>query len=273
MRERRLAIFGILLILVLIFLAWALNGTEFRGGRPFPAANTKSLGTPVSGNPIPGDWAVDLLRITLFLGLVLAFLAFIISRNFRKHALYLLITLLTFACAWYLLSRFPPSSSPAPAEAPSSGNFPEEGGSQGEWVPKPPNWAVYLAALVLGLGLSLWLGPKLAKALERKHTKRAIQDVAQRAVAELKRGAPVDDVVLRAWLRMVEILTLRSGMRDQPHFTPREFAENMKKLGFKHEAVDILTKLFEEVRYGHKESGPRREQAIAALAALERAFA
>ncbi|MGB9861170.1 MAG: DUF4129 domain-containing protein [Candidatus Bipolaricaulaceae bacterium] len=273
MRKRRFAIFGILLVLVLIFLAWALNGTEFRGGRPFPAANTKSVSAPVSGSPIPGDWAVDLLRITFFLGLVLASLALVLSRNFRKHALYLLITLLTFVCAWYLLSRLSPSPSPAPVETPSAGNFPEEGGSQGEGLPKPPHWAIYLAALVLGLGLSLWLGPKLAKALEQKHTKKAIQDVAQEAVAELKRGLPVDDVVLRAWLRMVELLTLRSGMRDQPHLTPREFAESLKKLGFKHEAVDILTKLFEEVRYGHKESGPRREQALDALAALERAFA
>lgn len=272
MRKRRLVIFGSLLVLVLIFLVGALNSTEFHGGRPFPATETRSLSAPISGTPLSGDWAVDFLRITIFLGLLLASLALILSRNFRRHALYLLVTLLTFICAWYLLSRFSPSSALAPAETPASREFAEEGGSQGGTVPKLPNWAVYLAALVVGLGLALWLGPKLAGALERKRTRKAIQDVAQEAVAELERGAPVDDVVLRAWLRMVEILSLRAGMRDQPHFTPREFAENLGKLGFRHEAVEILTKLFEEVRYGHKESEPRREQAIAALAALERAF-
>jgi len=36
--------------------------------------------------------------------------------------------------------------------------------------------------------------------------------------------------------------------------------------------VEILTKLFEEVRYGHKESEARREQAITALTALEQTF-
>lgn len=96
--------------------------------------------------------------------------------------------------------------------------------------------------------------------------------MAQTALAELRGGAPVTDVVLRCWVRMVEILSKRSGACDRPDLTPREFAELLGKLGFRHEAIGLLTKLFEEVRYGRKESGPRRADALAALSALERAY-
>lgn len=272
MRNRRFALFGGLLILILFLLCGALRGTEFRSGRSLPVFDTGGLGAPSPGVPISGEWMVDLLRIVLFAGLLLAALALVISRKFRKHAFYLLVTLLTFVCVWFLLSRLSLFSPPTPEEAPAQGAEPGEASPGEEEIPRPPNWAVYLGALIVGLGLAIWLGPKVAASLERKHTKRAIQDVAKQAVAELELGKPVSDAVIRAWLRMVEILSTRSGMRDQPHFTPREFAETMKKLGFRHEAVEILTKLFEEVRYGHKESEARREQAITALAALEQTF-
>ncbi len=273
MKNWRLAIFGGLLILALIFLVGALQGTEFRGGRPLPPAGSFEMGLPAPGTPASAEWVIDLFRLGIFLGLLLAALALIFSRNFRKHALYLLVTLAVFLCVWYSLSRLPFSS-----QSPVSPAGPSQGGGVGEEGeerahPRAPSWAVYLAALGAALGLAFWLGPRLSVALERKRKKRAIQGVAQEAVAELKKGVPVTDVVLRAWLRMVEILTARAGLGDQPHFTPREFAENMARLGFRHEAVEILTRLFEEVRYGHKESETRREEAIAALTALERAFA
>lgn len=273
MRKWHLLIFGGFLILILAFLAGGLRGTEFHGGRPLPSSGSAPEGPSFLGSPASGEWIVDLFRLTIFLGLVLAAITLIFSRNFRKHVVYLLVTLAAFLFLWYSLSRLPMSSQPpAPQETRSEAGELGEGKTEERPV-CAPSWAIYLAPLGISVGLAVWLGPRLASALERKRTKKAIQGVAQQAVCELKQGAPVADVVLRAWLRMVEILCARFGTRDQPQLTPREFAENMARLGFKHEAVEILTKLFEEVRYGHKESEPRREQAIAALAALERALA
>lgn len=273
MGNRRLAIFGGLLILSLVFLVGALRGTEFRGGRSFPSPDSSEISFPTPGTPPSGEWLIDLFRLGIFLGLLLAALALLFSRNFRRHAFYLLVAFAILLFLWYSLSRLPLS---AEREAPLAG--PSQGGGEGEVgeervPPRAPSWAIYVASLLVALGLALWLGPRLALAFERKHKKRAIQGVAQEAVAELKEGLPVTDVVLRAWLRMVEILSARSGHGDRPHFTPREFAENMARLGFRHEAVEVLTRLFEEVRYGHKESETRREEAISALSALERAFA
>lgn len=275
MRNWRVGVYGGLLILLLVFLASALQSAEFHGGRPLPSPGTGQIPGALPP-PIPGEgeWVIDLLRLTLFVGLCLSVLALLFSRNFRRHALYLLITVLTMIFAWYLLSRLTPTPPPKlPEEGAGLAGPTREGEGVSREIPTPPNWAIPLAALVMGLGLALFLGPRLASSLARAKKRRAIQTVAKEAVQELVRGLPVSDVVLRAWLRMVEILSVRSGFRDQPHLTPREFAENMVKLGFSHEAIIVLTRLFEEVRYGGKESETRRDEALAALAALEKAYA
>jgi len=155
MRNRRFALFGGFLILILIFLCGALRGTEFRGGRSFPLFDTGGLGAPSPGIPVSGEWMVDFLRIVLFAGLLLSALALVISRKFRKHAFYLLVTLLTFVCVWFLLSRFSPFSPPISEETPPLGAGAGKASSGEEEPPRPPNWAVYLGALIVGLGLAL----------------------------------------------------------------------------------------------------------------------
>jgi hypothetical protein len=271
MRRRRIALLGTLVVLTLVVLAGALPGTEFRGGRPLPSANPAGSLAPLPPSRFPSaNWVWNLLRLFLFLGLILCGIALLLFQNFRKQALYLLAVLGTFALAWYFLARLPPADL---REMAAPAGPPEEGGEAAAGVPKAPGWAIYLAAVGLGSGVALWLGLRLFSQWERKRARRAVEEVVQEAVADLRRGAPVTDVVMRAWLRMVEILSARTGFRDRPNLTAREFAENLARLGFRHEAVELLTKLFEEVRYGHKDSEARREQALAALAALEQAYA
>lgn len=275
MRRWRFVVLGGMVVGALALLAGALRGTEFRGGRPFPSPQVAGLLTP--SPPVTeasADLIIDLLRTFLFFGLCLSVVVFIFSRRFRRHVLYLLVHLAVFLVVWNMLSRwggnFPPA---APVEAPPGEAFREEGSSLEVAVPPAPMWAVYLAAVAAGGLLALWFGPRLIGVVEQRRKKRVIQEVLREASAELRQGSPVADVVLRAWLRMVEILSARAGTSDRPGFTPREFAENLAKLGFRHEAIQLLTELFEEVRYGHKESESRRAQALAALAALERAYA
>lgn len=275
MHRRVVALIGVVLLVLLAFLAGGLRGTEFHGGHPLPSSGSAGLVPAFPPNTISSaDWMIDILRIFLFCGVLLATLALLFSRKFRRQALHLLIGLGVFLLLWHYLLRSPYALRTPPASEEISGGAPAEGsGESMDRVPSPPRWAVYLAAVVVGVGMALWLGPRLGRTLERKRIRRAIQEVAQEAKVELVQGSAVSDVVIRAWLQMVEILSRRCGAQDRPSFTPREFAESMAKLGFKHEAVDVLTKLFEEVRYGRKESEPRRDQALAALAALEKAHA
>jgi hypothetical protein len=59
---------------------------------------------------------------------------------------------------------------------------------------------------------------------------------------------------------------------NAPTLTAREFAEALAGLGFWEPAVRRLTELFEEVRYGRKAEEPRRDEALAALTAVEQAY-
>lgn len=275
MRRWRFVALGGMVVGVLAILAGALGGTEFRGGRPVPAPQVGGLLAP--SPPMaetPGDLIMDLLRAFLFFGLCLSAIVFLFSRRFRRHVLYLLVNLAVFLLVLTMLPRWVGVSPPtAPVEAPPGAAFLEDGGSAEAAVRPAPVWAVYLAAVGAGGLLALWFGPRLIGVVEQRRKKRAIREVAREAAAELRQGSPVTDVVLRAWLRMVEILSARAGTSDRPGFTPREFAENLAKLGFRHEAIQVLTELFEEVRYGHKEGESRRAQALAALAVLEQAYA
>ncbi len=275
MRTTRLALFGGFLLVVLAFLAGGLSGTAFRGGRPFPSGGSLApFGLSTGENPVPIGWIVDFLRIVLFGGLVLVVVGCLFSRTFRRHLLRLLLSLALILALWQLLAhRFTALYPEEPSGARPGASGSSEANEENEIVPRPPNWAVYLGAVAASLALALWLGPRLLSVMGQKRKRKAIQEIAREAAAELQRGASVLDVVLWAWMRMVEILSARAGTADRPSFTPREFAENLARLGFKHEAIELLTELFEEVRYGHKESESRREKALLALAALEKAYA
>ena len=67
-----------------------------------------------------------------------------------------------------------------------------------------------------------------------------------------------------SWSRMIE----RAGINDFRTKTPSEIAEEAKEAGLNPEAVDELTDVFEEVRYGEGE--PTREQKERAKRAFER---
>lgn len=270
MARVRLALFGVLVVLGLMFLVGALRGTEFRGGKPFPAFDSGGLGPTEPSPPMPMDWFLDFFRFLIFAGVIFMVFGLILSKRFRKQFLYLLFALGIMA----LLFHYLPLRTEIPERVEVSAPSPSQGEptAQAEPVPQAPKWAPYFAALVVAFVLAIVFGLRLSDALERRRKREAIREAVQEAFEELRSGVPVSDVVLRCWMRMVEILSKKSGTKDRPSLTAREFAENLRKLGFQHEAIEVLTELFEEVRYGRKESVSRRERAMAALAALERAY-
>jgi hypothetical protein len=71
---------------------------------------------------------------------------------------------------------------------------------------------------------------------------------------------------------MARMLSARSGVPLAPSATPREFRATLEGAGLHHAAISMLTRLFEEVRYGGRSDDPRREDALAALAALEEEY-
>lgn len=272
MIKARLAL-GILALGALIVLIAGLQGTVFRGGKPLPEGPSYSQGAGSEAFPeLPLGWFLALIRVFFFAGFVLVVLAFFF-RDLRRHLVRLLIAMGVLFLAWYMVQRLPKgewnprAAQPAPSAPPGAEGLAR--GAEGEI--RLPTWSIYVGTVALGTLLAFWLFPKIGRA-RRVRRAQAIGAVAREARLELEQGAPVSDVVLRCWLRMVEILGQRSGNPDKPHLTPREFAQALESLGFRDEAIALLTRLFEEVRYGHKDSESRRELALSALSALEKAY-
>ncbi len=277
MTRARLALLGGLLIVILGLLAAGLSGIEFRGARSGGGEGEVVLPAPGEPFSFPGpEWLLDVLLVTVLV-LGVAHVAWcIICRERRAKLLRTLAMLLVLVAVAHVITdslRSAVDEVPLPEEGPAPllpGSGLSTGGEGREEVPPPriPSWLAYLVAGGGGALIAWWAGRRFRP--RPKSVADEIEAAAQSATAELARGLPVSDVVIRCWLRMVEILSPRVNEARLPALTPRELADRLVALGFRSEPVRVLTQLFEEVRYGHKASEPRREAALAALAAVER---
>jgi hypothetical protein len=155
---------------------------------------------------------------------------------------------------------------------------PSESGG-GEALPigsaRAPGWAVFpfllggLAFLaLLGWWLRrLWLGRRAeAQLLE-------ISALAGAAADELISGGSLRNIVLRCYREMSKLLSEQQQVPFHEAMTAREFEQQLRRAGVQDEHVTQLSRLFEEVRYGGRESGPDEEQeALECLREIERAY-
>jgi len=154
-----------------------------------------------------------------------------------------------------------------PSQEPGPGDTPQQ------YPVAVPSWVTYLAATALVVPL-VWLGWRLVRRTTTPKPSQMddeLQIVAARAVDDLRAGVSVDEVVIRCWAQMADVLAPRAGGLA-PAATPRELARLLVERGVRHHSVAELTGLFEEVRYGAKADEARRERALAALAAIEEAY-
>lgn len=277
MNRWHLLLLGAGLVLILGLLSSGLASLEFRGGRggAWEAPPVSSPAGPPSLGAMP-EW---LLRLLLFTVLGLGVVSLVVSLLFkdtRRAALRRLVLILGLALLFIYLSsnlssvRLPEGKEEGPVvEAPPPREVEER---QGQGPPSAPVWSVYLLSLILGGALAFWAWRYWSVRFRQGRLAGEIREAARDASGELARGRAVSDVVIHCWLRMVEILSRRVRGVNAPEMTPREVALYLRSLGFQEEAIGRLTALFEEVRYGRKESEARREEALAALAAIERVY-
>jgi len=95
---------------------------------------------------------------------------------------------------------------------------------------------------------------------------------ANQALDDLSAGAHLEDTILRCYAEMHRIVERRRGLRRQEAMTPREFTQELKRSGLPETAVDQLTHLFEQVRYGgglplDADAAPLAESSLQAIVA------
>lgn len=149
-----------------------------------------------------------------------------------------------------------------------------EGGLQVSPI-RVPRWAVFpfllggLAFLALfGWWLRhLWLGGRRGDSLSE------LSVLAGAAAEDLQAGGELKNVVLRCYRQMSQLLSEERDVPFRRAMTAREFERQLRRVGVQNNHVAQLSRLFEEVRYGRRESGPWEERkALECLRAVERAY-
>lgn len=200
------------------------------------------------------------------------------DRRLRRRLLLRLAVLLVLlaALAWLGERLRHPEGMPVAEEPgpPAVVPFPSGVGPSGDADLAPPgrtpDWIAYLGSAALAGAVAWWIFKHRRKPAPGDADE--VREALAEASAGLAAGQPVSDVVIRCWTRMVAVVSQRTRGVDRPAVTPREIAAELARLGLGEDAVLVLTRLFEEVRYGHKDSESRRAAALEALAAIERAY-
>jgi hypothetical protein len=135
-----------------------------------------------------------------------------------------------------------------------------------------PAWLVTAAGIGLallivgGIAVIFWL---IAHQKSSTMIPEEISLEAQAAVEALEAGGDFQDVILRCYARMSQVLSEQRGVSRDSSMTPHEFERVLIKLGFPSEPIRTITHLFEEVRYGSIRQGENGMQmAISSLNAI-----
>jgi len=139
-----------------------------------------------------------------------------------------------------------------------------------------PVWN-YVITLVL-ITLAMAMGWRLSRvwAKPEESGEESIQEfsrIAKTSLDDLSAGAQWEDVIMRSYMEMGNVVRDRRGIQRQQAMTPQEFADRLEKAGLPGYPVRRLTALFERVRYGTHSAGQNEvDEAAACLNAIASCF-
>lgn len=173
----------------------------------------------------------------------------------------------------YLLSRLDPGTTASqfqstPQVAPTEPPDVYETSPLGD---PPTIWfmVVKVSVILSALLFCAWL---IYQSFQARRREDAIAIEVGAALRAIEAGEDVRNVILNAYLRMLQIVKEEQGIEREESVTPREFETLLAARGIPREPILQITRLFEKVRYGSKSPDPADEQAaIACLTTIREA--
>jgi hypothetical protein len=141
------------------------------------------------------------------------------------------------------------------------------------FTPETSSWVIIVASVVLALIIAslvvlLILRARRNSLLQTTPLMR-LADQSQFALDSVQAGGDLKNAVLRCYFEMSCILVEQRSLKRDRSMTPHEFEVVLVSKGMPAESVQLLTRLFEEVRYGMKVPGQREEwMAVTSLTAI-----
>lgn len=286
-RKALTIVLAVIVIASLIMLAASLSQVKFEGGKPFSFSfNASSPEATADGSSVRvrNEWK-KIVFILIWIMLPLSLLSLIIWPKDIKRALQLVLRVLVSVLVLYyiitlvgpklirlsLLNREGATETAAPD---LTGNFPPFGPLNAPW------WSTFLFIFIGLAALALliwWLNGKIKIWRYRYNIKGSrlpeLAGLAGAAAADIRSGMSLQNVILRCYRDMGNLLSERKKVLFSKVMTAREFEMKLSSVGVKDEHVNRLTRLFELVRYGGRNVSKAEEhEAIACLEAIEQEY-
>ena len=139
-----------------------------------------------------------------------------------------------------------------------------------------PIWS-YLITLVIVLALAAltwWLWRVWTKSQEQEDLPlKEFSRIARASLDDLDAGAEWEDVIVRSYLQMGQVVNERRGISRDIEMTPNEFSERLIEAGLPKNPIQRLTRLFERVRYSRHSAGEEEvKEAVACLNEIASVF-
>ena len=221
------------------------------------------------------------LMATLLLLVMLTMV--IMSPELRKRFLYMLfrMALFIFAILYFFnnnqLNIELPSMDAEPfmttaAENSDLLNIPEQ-------VFEPPElapiWGYLLSLIIVGVfGIFFWMFWKTIRPKNKTPFQmRELAQIAKTSLDDLEDGADWEDVIVRSYVQMGNVVKEGRGIERDEEMTPHEFALRLVDAGLPPAPVERLTRLFEFVRYSpHKAGEEQMAEAVGCFNQITAAF-
>ena len=289
-RRRVLLFTSTFAILILVLLASGLSDLRLAPAKPMVLGNGAEI-RPIQDtlaeiakqfNEVP-FWQQALLVGTFFFVILLSFV--FLPSEFRKKLLKLVFKLGLFAFAiLYFFENFEfDAERMMPEESIASINML---GEEGEIISAPPEaflppevaplWSYVITLFVVAVlgALIWWVWRNFANSQEiEERSLKEFSMIAKKSLDNLADGAEWEDVIVRSYVQMGEVVNARRGIRRDIEMTPNEFSERLIKAGLPASPVLRLTRLFERVRYSRHSAGEEEvNEAVACLNEIASVF-
>jgi len=257
-------------VVALLVLASGLSSLDLNNQTNY-ALPTEQIDNSSAPNQAPD--LSDFFRklwVAFFIMVPLSILYLILSPEARKRFLITLIPVLVMLLGlWYLNREFlnnyaEINSTPRASQAEGALGFLKRDYTVLQpFSPKSsPNWLIYILSLgvtLLGV-LALFWGWRMNKMRRQKQPLEQLALSAQDALEDIRAGGDLKEIILRCYQEMNQVASEKRAVVRPGYLTPREFTQKLEAAGLPGEQVRRLTRLFEAVRYGAWQPGPRDEK-------------
>lgn len=260
-----------LALVSLFFLAISLESLDFEAGEIFKSEGGNALASFFKLLSLDRFFTI-LIIVFLILGTI-ATIYILTKKELRKEFLRRFLQLALFMALFAVMIIFRSGGeeagatpTPSPIVAPTAISVPQFLDNDFEYSQElpppvePPSGLTYFLSLIVVIAVgaiawSLW-------SRSRKPDLRELADIAQAASDDIEAGFDIEDVIMRCYVQMMNVVKRRRGLNRKDAMTPTEFAFWLEGAGLPGEPLHRLTRLFERVRYGaHLSSKEEAHQA------------